>query len=60
MPYEFKLPELGENIDTGTVAKIIVSVGDQVKKDQSLIELETEKAVVEVPTNKAGKVSKIL
>ena len=60
MPYEFKLPELGENIDTGTVAKVIVSVGDQVKKDQSLIELETEKAVVEVPTNKAGKVSKIL
>jgi pyruvate dehydrogenase E2 component (dihydrolipoamide acetyltransferase) len=42
------------------VAKVIVSVGDQVKKDQSLIELETEKAVVEVPTNKAGKVSKIL
>ena len=60
MSFEFKIPELGENIETGTVAKIIVSVGDQVKKDQSLIELETDKAVIEVPANKAGKISKIL
>jgi len=60
MSFEFKIPELGENIESGTVAKIIVSVGDQVKKDQSLIELETDKAVVEVPANKAGKISKIL
>ena len=60
MSFEFKIPELGENIETGTMAKIIVSVGDQVKKDQSLIELETDKAVIEVPANKAGKISKIL
>jgi len=60
MSFEFTIPELGENIETGTVAKIIVSVGDQVKKDQSLIELETDKAVIEVPANKAGKISKIL
>ena len=60
MSFEFKIPELGENIETGTVAKIIVSVGDQVRKDQSLIELETDKAVIEVPANKAGKISKIL
>ncbi len=60
MSFEFKIPELGENIETGTVAKIIVSVGDQVKKDQSLIELETDKAVIEIPANQAGKISKIL
>lgn len=59
MAFECKIPELGENIESGTVASILVSVGDQVEKDQSLVELETEKAVVEVPSEAAGTVKEI-
>ena len=53
------LPELGENIESGSVAKVLVSVGDTVEKDQALIEVETEKAVVEVPSTVAGSVKEI-
>jgi pyruvate dehydrogenase E2 component (dihydrolipoamide acetyltransferase) len=56
---EFKLPELGENITTGTVTKVLVNVGDKVEKDQPVIELETEKAVVEVPSDVSGTVQEI-
>ena len=56
---EFKLPELGENITTGTVTKVLVNVGDKVEKDQPVIELETEKAVVEVPCDAAGTVQEV-
>ena len=56
---EFKLPELGENITTGTVTKVLVNVGDRVEKDQPVIELETEKAVVEVPSDVSGTVQEI-
>ena len=57
--YEFILPDLGEDIESGTIAKILISIGDRVQKDQSLIELETEKAVVEVPSEVEGVVDKI-
>jgi pyruvate dehydrogenase E2 component (dihydrolipoamide acetyltransferase) len=60
MAIECKIPELGENIKSGTVAAVLVSVGDHVAKDQSLVELETEKAVLEVPTEHAGVVKEIL
>lgn len=53
------LPELGENIETGVVAKIFVEVGDHVDVDQPIIEIETDKAVVEVPSDRAGIVSAI-
>ena len=56
---EFKLPELGENITTGTVTRVLVNVGDKVEKDQPVVELETEKAVVEVPSDVAGTVQEI-
>ncbi len=59
MASEFKLPELGENIASGTVAKVMVSVGDKVAKDQNIIELETDKAVVEVPSDLAGVVKSV-
>lgn len=59
MSTPIKLPELGENIDSGTVVKVLVEVGDEVKKDQPLIELETEKAVVEVPASQAGTIESI-
>lgn len=56
---EFILPELGEKITAGDVVKINVSVGDLVAKDQLVLELETDKAVVEVPAFFAGTVREI-
>ena len=53
---EFKLPGLGENIKSGVVTKIMVKVGDIIKQDQPVIELETEKAVLEVPCSFGGVV----
>jgi len=54
-----KLPELGENVDSGDLTKILVSVGDTVSKDQALLELETEKATVEVPSPVSGVIKEL-
>ena len=59
MPLEFRLPKLAEGDATGSVAKVLVAVGDQVQVDQSVLEVETEKAVVEVPSTVAGHVEQI-
>lgn len=59
MATEVKLPEVGEGIDSGTVVGILVSVGDSIEVDQPLLELETDKAVVEVPSSAAGTVKEI-
>ncbi len=59
MPTEVKLPDIGEGIEKGTVVGVLVKVGDTVAKDQPLVELETDKAVVEVPSSASGVVSKI-
>ena len=56
---EFKIPELGENIEEGTVIKVLVKVGDEVSKDQPLMELETDKATVEVPSSVSGVVKEV-
>lgn len=56
---EFTIPEVGEGIDSGTIVGILVAVGDTVEKDQPLLEMETDKAVVEVPSDTAGTVSAI-
>ena len=56
---EFKVPELGENVASGDVAKVLVSVGDTVKKEQPVIELETDKATIEVPSSVAGVVKEV-
>ena len=56
---EFKLPEVGEGITSGVVVSILVSVGDKVEKDQPVLELETDKAVVEVPSDVSGTVESI-
>ena len=53
------LPELGENIESGTVIAVLVNVGDRVEKDQPLVELETDKAVVEVPSSEGGVIQEI-
>lgn len=57
---EFKLPEVGEGITSGTVIGISVSVGDAVKKDQDLLEIETDKASLPVPAPCNGVIKEIL
>lgn len=59
MSVEFKLPELGENITEAEVAELLVSEGDQIEAEQNVVELETEKAVVELPCPHAGTVAKV-
>jgi pyruvate dehydrogenase E2 component (dihydrolipoamide acetyltransferase) len=60
MATEFKLPDLGENIASGDVVTVFVSEGDIVKPGQALLEVETDKAVIEVPCPPGGLVSKVL
>ena len=59
MQEDVKLPALGENIDSGDVAKIRVKEGDTVQVDTVLLELETEKALLEIPCPVAGTVTGI-
>src|SRR5205823_10705338 len=59
MAIEVKLPSLGEGIDTGDVLELLVKEGDIVAKDQGIIELETGKATLQVPSSAAGKVVKV-
>jgi pyruvate dehydrogenase E2 component (dihydrolipoamide acetyltransferase) len=56
---EFKLPELGENIEQGDLVRLMVSPGAKVDTGQSVMELETDKAVVEVPSSVSGTVQEI-
>jgi pyruvate dehydrogenase E2 component (dihydrolipoamide acetyltransferase) len=56
---DVKLPRLAEGVDSGTVVSILVSEGQEIKKDQSFIELETQKAVGSIPSPESGTVSKI-
>jgi pyruvate dehydrogenase E2 component (dihydrolipoamide acetyltransferase) len=56
---DFKLPDLGENIASGDVVSLLVREGDVVKPQQDVIEIETEKAVIPVPTSVGGKIVKI-
>ena len=57
---EYKLPTLGESADSGVVAKLLVAAGDTIEQDQSVLELETDKAVLEVPSTVTGKIKEIL
>ncbi len=57
---EFKIPEVGEGIEAGTVISILVKVGDSIEKDQAVLELETDKAVVEIPSDVNAIVEEIL
>jgi pyruvate dehydrogenase E2 component (dihydrolipoamide acetyltransferase) len=60
MATEFKLPELGENIESADVASVLVKEGDIVKMDQTIIEIETDKATIEVPSTVEGTITKLL
>lgn len=59
MATEFKLPDLGEGVEAGDVVSVLVAEGDTVEIDQSVLELETDKALVEVPSSVAGTITKI-
>jgi pyruvate dehydrogenase E2 component (dihydrolipoamide acetyltransferase) len=56
---EFKLPALGENIESGDLVRLLISPGDSVSEGQPVMELETDKAVVEVPSTVSGVVHEI-
>ncbi len=57
--FAFALPELGESIESGDVVQVLVAVGDEITAEQSVLELETDKAVVEVPSPVSGSVMAI-
>ena len=59
MNEEIVLPQLGDGIETGDVVNILVSKGDDVTKDSILMELETDKAVIEFPSPREGKIESI-
>src|SRR5215212_10612754 len=60
MAYEFKLPDLGEGLTEGEVARWLVAVGQEVAEDEPLVEIQTDKTTVEIPSPAAGVVSQIL
>ena len=59
MSDEFKLPDIGEGLAEGEIVKWLVAVGDTVDEDQPLVEVMTDKATVEIPSPRAGKVAKL-
>ncbi len=56
---DFTLPELGEQIEAGDVLRVLVKAGDTIAKEQPVVELETDKATIEVPSSVAGTVKEI-
>jgi pyruvate/2-oxoglutarate dehydrogenase complex dihydrolipoamide acyltransferase (E2) component len=58
--YEFKLPDLGEGLTEGEIARWLVSEGQEVAEDDPLVEIQTDKTTVEIPSPAAGKVTSIL
>ncbi len=60
MAYEFKLPDLGEGLTEGEIARWLVAEGQDVAEDDPLVEVQTDKTTVEIPSPAAGKVARIL
>lgn len=56
---DFKMPDLGENIEAGDIVSVLVHEGDEIQANQGVVEVETGKATVELPSPQAGKVSKV-
>ena len=59
MSIEVVVPEVSDGVKSGTVISVLVSVGDTVEEDQSLIEFETDKAVVAIPSPQAGVIKEL-
>ena len=60
MAYEFKLPDLGEGLTEGEIARWLVSEGQEIAEDDPLVEIQTDKTTVEIPSPAGGTVAKIL
>ena len=60
MSYEFKLPDLGEGLTEGEIARWLVAEGQEIGEDDPLVEIQTDKTTVEIPSPAAGKVARIL
>ena len=60
MAYEFKLPDLGEGLSEGEIARWLVEEGQEIGEDDPLVEIQTDKTTVEIPSPAAGKVARIL
>jgi pyruvate dehydrogenase E2 component (dihydrolipoamide acetyltransferase) len=60
MPYEFKLPDLGEGLTEGEVARWLVREGEEIREDDPLVEIATDKTTVEIPSPAGGTVTSIL
>jgi len=60
MAYELKLPDLGEGLTEGEIARWLVAEGDEVAEDAPLVEIQTDKTTVEIPSPAAGRVARIL
>ena len=60
MAYEFKLPDLGEGLTEGEIARWLVDEGQEIAEDDPLVEVQTDKTTVEIPSPAAGKVARIL
>jgi pyruvate/2-oxoglutarate dehydrogenase complex dihydrolipoamide acyltransferase (E2) component len=58
--YEFKLPDLGEGLTEGEIARWLVSEGQEIAEDDPLVEVQTDKTTVEIPSPAGGKVARIL
>jgi pyruvate dehydrogenase E2 component (dihydrolipoamide acetyltransferase) len=56
---DFKLPELGESVTSGDVLRVLIKPGDTIAKEQTVLELETDKATIEVPSSVAGRVADV-
>ena len=59
MAIEVKVPDLGEGLDSGDVLNILIAEGDTIEAEQGIVELETDKAVAEIPSSHAGRVATI-
>ena len=60
MAYEFKLPDLGEGVAEGEIARWLVEVGQHIEEDDPLVEINTDKTTVEIPSTASGTVARIL
>src|SRR6266550_5921009 len=60
MAYEFKLPDLGEGLTEGEIARWLVAEGDEIAEDEPLVEIQTDKTTVEIPSPAAGRIARIL
>src|SRR5437773_9472683 len=59
MAFEFRLPDIGEGVVEGEVVRWLVKEGDVVREDQPMVEVMTDKATVEIPSPKAGRIASI-